>query len=250
MNADDQANRIVVSLPTALVPVAVALVDAVDKPAATGAVEVRVFSLSRGDAESVASALRESLSAGLSMGEAPPVVTPEPTANAVVVAASTARLATAAAMIETLDATVEPDAVGVRTVFLKHARAEAVTPIIESLLAGEEQDNRSRRSWWWDEPESDEEPIKVAAEPRLNAVVLTGPVGLLEVGEQIVRELDADGASAVSPRPLRVITLDNADATTIAESVVALFEGAGDAADGSDRCRQQRPHRPSNARAA
>src|SRR5690606_1253547 len=68
--------------------------------------------------------------------------------------------------------------------------------------------------------------LRVAAEPRLNALVVTGPVGVIEVAEQVATELDADRSAdeAGRARTVRVVPLANADATEVAASVEAMFK--------------------------
>src|SRR5690606_5337300 len=63
---------------------------------------------------------------------------------------------------------------------------------------------------------------------RLNALVVTGPVGLIEVAEQVITELDADRAAdgAARGRAVRVLPLTSADATEAAASVEAMFKDA------------------------
>ena len=65
--------------------------------------------------------------------------------------------------------------------------------------------------------------VKVAVEPRLNAVVVTGPRSVLEVADQVVAELDIDPGKAMEQRSLRVITLQNSDAQTLAANLNAVF---------------------------
>jgi len=237
VTADAKANRIVVSAPTALMPMAREVVATLDRPAAQGSVEVRVFTLSKGQAESVASALRAGLAAGAAPGEPSPVVTPEPGANAVVVAAAPERLRQAEEIIRQLDETASPDGVGLRTITLRHARAETVAPLLESLLTRPsivDQLAPWQRLDYLRSKEGEAPPVRVVAERRLNAVVVTGPAGLIELAEQVVRELDVPpgggGDSVAGGRPVRVIPLNNAEASEVAANLQAVFTDEAEAA--------------------
>ena len=228
--------RIVVSAPESLLAMAGDLVDAFDQPAASGSVEVRVFSLARGDASSVADAVGEALGAMALPGEPPAVVRAEAGSNTVIVAASASRLGEAERLIGAMDSVaVEPGGVGVRTIFLKHARAEVVAPIVERVL--EQEDVLSMVPDWgrWqvirDLARSgqsvESNTVRVEAERRLNALVVSGPAPVLELAEQVVSGLDVPGGSDAGERELRVITLVNAEAAAVVGTLDAVFDEDG-----------------------
>lgn len=229
VNADAKDNRLIVSAPTELMPVARQLIAALDIKNQGGTIEVRVFTLRKSKADSVAAALKAGLTAQTRPGEPAPVITAEPGSNSVVVAAPSARLNQAAELVKSMDESSQPDGVAVRTIYLKHAQAEAITPVIESLLSKksvlEMLPQWERGNFLRQQTQQEAAGIRVAAERRLNAVVVTGPVGVIEVAEQIVKELDADPqADPTRARSVRLITLANADAAATAASVEALFK--------------------------
>lgn len=236
---DPASNTLIVSAPDDLLTAAGELVKALDAPAGAGGVgdtrtiEVRVFSLTKGKAESVAQAVQAGLAAGLKPGEIAPTVRAEASGNAVVVAATSARLAQAEVLIKQLDSSAQTEQIGVRTIRLKHARAGALAPMLETLLRKESALDLLPQ---WQRAEylarmsqqggAGIQPVRVAADKRLNSIVVTGPIGLLEAGEQIATELDVDpsGAAAATARGIRVITLRNADADTLLPTIQALFD--------------------------
>lgn len=232
VNADAKSNRLIVSSPSVLMPVARELISVLDRKPGSASVEVRVFTLHKSKADSVAAALKAGLTAGATPGEPAPVVTAEPGSNSVVVAASAARLNQAEELVRSMDESAQPEGIAVRTVYLKHARAEALAPVVDSLLSkentGDVLPNWQRRLFLQQQGERQEVQFRVAAEPRLNALVVTGPVGLIEIAEQVITELDADraeGGSALA-RAVRVTPLQNADATEVGASIEALFKDA------------------------
>ncbi len=228
VNADTTSNRLIIAAPVDLMPVARQLIDVMDRARSGGDVEVRVFPLKKSKAESVARAITAGFAATAKPADPVPSVAAEATSNSVVVSGTAARLAQAEAIVTQLDETAQPDGIAVRTIQLKHARAEAITPVLESLLAKKsvvellpqwERGNYLRQ-------QSEDGGLRIAAEPRLNAVVVTGPVGMIEVAEQIVRELDTDG-TGVDPsarRSVRIIPITNADAETVAANIEAIFK--------------------------
>lgn len=232
-SADRASNRLVVSAPGLLMPVVTSLVETLDRAPAGDAVEVSVFRLTRGDAARAATAIRAALEAGRRPGRPAPVVNADAASNTLVIAASAEQMATARELVRGVDQAVEPSGVGVRTVFLANARAEAVAPIVEGVLRRRtEVPEQVRRNAWWMDPAllSGEPEVRVAAEPRLNAVVVSAPAAILELAEQLVRELDLSPRGPEGARLVRVIPVTNADAAALAQSVSAVFaeEAAGE----------------------
>ncbi len=233
---DAGTSRLYVSAASALMPLASELIDALDKPAPATAVEVRVFRLEEGDAESVASSLTDAVALGLRPGEPRPTIRAEASSNSVVVAASKERLETVAGLIEAMDSVaVEPGGLGVRTVFLEHARAESLAPVVEQVLTKETlfsvAPEWGRWQLAWNMSNRGQTPdfsgVKVAAERRLNALIVSAPLPMLELAEELISGLDVDpGDGPGGERTVRVITLMNADARELASNVEALFEDA------------------------
>ncbi|MCA9310311.1 MAG: hypothetical protein KDA21_03845 [Phycisphaerales bacterium] len=222
ITADDSANRLLVSAPSQLMPMARQFIAALDRAPTGGAVEVRVFPLTRSKAEGVAAALAKGLAASSRPGQPAPVVTAEPESNTVVVAATSEQMERAAELIRPMDTSIEPDLPGVRTVFLEHARAEQVAPVVSELLAGREVSEWMRLNMMQRRMDVEEGPdVRVVAEERLNAVVISAPVSMLNAAEEMIRQLDQPVSTA--GRPVRLVSLRNADAAEIAASLADVF---------------------------
>ncbi len=232
VTAEAETNRLLVSVPAPLMGMAEELIAALDEPRGEGATDVRVFRLTRGDAESVSSALSRALEAQAKPGETRPVITPERGSNSVVVAGSAATLSRAGELIEAMDEVAsEPAEVGVRTVFLQYARAETLAPIVQGVL--EKEDPIDRLPWWVQESArmqraqqggQEPTPIRVEPERRLNALVISAPLAVLELASEVVTELDVDpDARPGGGRSVRVITLANADAVELQQNIEAVF---------------------------
>ncbi|MEO0512610.1 MAG: secretin N-terminal domain-containing protein [Planctomycetota bacterium] len=234
VSPDADENRLVVSAPAALMPMVEAVVETLDTPSERRTTDVRVFRLARGDAEGVAVALREGLGGSQRPGEAPVRVTAETRANAVVVSASRERLLQAEGIVAELDQAATTDGSGVRTIFLKHARAERLAPVVQGVL---ERDSGIDAVPWWERLRlmsagvQTPPPVRVVPEASLNAMVVSGPTGAIELAEQLASELDIDPslASAAPERLVRVITLRNADARELADNLAVLTEDASTA---------------------
>jgi type II secretion system protein D len=236
--SDAASNTLLVSAPAEAQASAAEIIRGLDQPAASAATDVRVFRLSRGRAQDAAAALRVALLALARPGEDAPSVAPEPSSNALIVTGTAAQLARAQALIDQLDnEAVQPDGLGVRTLVLRHTRAETVVPVLQQVLARD--DGLAGLPDWvrgqivarrLDAAQPPE--VRVAADRRLNAVVVSGPQRILDLAEQVVAQLDsgpADGSSG--GLVLRVITLRNAEARELAAGIEGVF-AEGPAADG------------------
>jgi len=229
ITAEIESNRLVISAPGPLAPVIRELVATLDRPSGRE-VQVRLFALRQGSADSVAAALQAAFSAGLKPGEPRAVATAEPTSNTVVVSGSAERVAQAESLVRAMDDTVEPNGMAVRTISLKHARANSLAPILEQILTKESAlDMVPEWNRWMAisrEPSLAEgDVVRVAAEPRLNALVIAAPLDVIALAEEIISELDVapDGPDG-GERLVRVIPLLNADATALAANIDAVFE--------------------------
>ncbi|MCH8006329.1 MAG: hypothetical protein IH888_08880, partial [Planctomycetes bacterium] len=235
ISADRKTNTLIISAPQAIMSVADSLVTELDHPrAAVDVLDIRIFQLTQADAASVATAVRTALEAqteaeGLTER---PIITPEPSSNSVVVTATPQQMQRIEALIGSLDGALPAGQLQVRTVFLKHARAESVAPLVEELLAREELlDVNQLPSWarvnyMRARMERPEEPtVRVAADLRLNAVVISATATLLNIAEQMVAQLDVDMAmlDGVARRSVRVLVIENADAQELATNLAAIF---------------------------
>lgn len=234
LRADEQANRIVMSVPSAMMPMAGKLIEAMDAaPDGQGERGVRLVRLAQGDADSVASAVQDALRAGIRPGQPQPTVRAETRSNSIVIAASQSQIEEAVQLISQMDVQVEPEAVGVLTLRLQHTRAETVAPILETIL---QQDSVVDLLPWWaiggfaaQNPDQAVKPtIRVIPEPGSNTVVVAAPRPMLELAQQVVAELDsADGAGEADRRMVRLIPLRNADATEVSQNLAGVLSDEG-----------------------
>ncbi len=229
VTADAASNTLIVSAPAEGIAVADGIIKALDADSVATATEVRVFRLGKGAAETAAQTLRQTLKAQSSPGEPEAVVTPEATSNTITVVGTSTQLERAAKLIESLDVAVDIEGLGVRTVSLKHARAEALAPVMEQVLKTESGLDRLPQ---WARQQAiargavEQPRIRVAAEPRINALIVSGPRSVLDMAEEVAAQLDVEGDEARSDaqrRLVRVITLQNSDAAQLATNISAVF---------------------------
>lgn len=227
VSADEVSNTLIISAPRSVISTADGLVKALDQQAVASGVEVRVFRLGKGDARTIAPAITQAIKAQAKPGEPDPAVTPEPGSNTIVVVGTAEQIERAGKLVESMDAAVDRDGLGVKTVMLKHARSEAIAPVIQRVLQ-RESSLAGLPPWLRQQAiangTKESAEVRVASEPRLNALVISGPKAVLDVAEQVIAELDVDPVSAGGGgRDVRVLTLENADASQLAASLQAMF---------------------------
>ncbi|HRQ75801.1 MAG TPA: secretin N-terminal domain-containing protein [Phycisphaerales bacterium] len=250
ISADRDTNTLILSAPAAVMQMAEELIRQLDESMsfsadggashhAGGAMDVRIFQLTQSQAANVANAVRTAIDARAAQG--PPVppafaaarrvtIVAEPTSNSIIVTAPGDRMAEVESLIKPLDQGVSIDQPQVRTVFLKHARAENVAETVKQLLAGEEipiwmryEAVARNRQLPGTGPD-----VRVAADRRLNAVVISAPPAVLNIAEEMVAQLDispgqGSGSGDAASRSVRVLTVQNADAREIAANLQSLF---------------------------
>ncbi|MFI4872819.1 MAG: secretin N-terminal domain-containing protein [Phycisphaerales bacterium JB061] len=224
--AEPGTNRILMVAPAPLEALATELIASLDRTDASAAKDTRVYNLRQGDAQSVATAVSASLSAAGKPGQTPANVSAEPVSNSVVVVGDAEQITLAESLIKNMDEAVDTDGVSVRTIVLNNARAESLAPIIDEIVRREDA-TQMLPSWmmasYLAQGGSVRQPARVVAEPRLNALVVTGPGPVLDLAEQVIAELDSPQQAAGAQRPVRVLTVRNADAAGIAQTIEAVF---------------------------
>ncbi len=231
VSPDASANRVLVSAPADLMDLARQVIGQLDQPRddSQGATELRVFNLQTADAERVASSLSQTMAVwSANRGERlAPSISAEASTNSVVVAATPEQMSEIESLIEPLESGTSLDQPHVRTVFLAHARAESVAPIVTQLLAGEQFDQWIRFTAiqrGMELPDSGPD-VRVVPEPRLNAVIVSAPASVLDMAEEMIRQLDAD-PNVLDPsrqRKINVIALTTVDAAQVAQNLEAIF---------------------------
>ncbi len=230
VSADAASNTLIVSSPRELIAIAEGVISTLDQQSVATAVEVRVFRLTKGQAATIAPALTQSVNAQNVPGETAATITPEPGSNTIVIVGSSAQLARAAKLIEQMDVAVDPEGLGVRSIALKHARAESIAPTLQTILSRESALDKLPE---WAKVQAiarsgpnagEPAPVKVAADARTNAVIVSGPKALLDLAEQITSTLDTEAAGNMPTEAVRIITLQNADASELAQNLQAVFQ--------------------------
>ncbi|MEE2908342.1 MAG: secretin N-terminal domain-containing protein [Planctomycetota bacterium] len=231
VSSDEKTNTLIISAPTALMSVAESLITQLDTPAAARSIDVQVLTLSKADAGSVASTLQESInvSSRLRPGEPQASVKAQPSGNSIIVTGTPEQIEELRTVVARLDDGLASDQPQVRTVYLEHARAGSVAPIVEELLKAEVSIAEAWYSSRRGQPIPEKSQVRVQADLRLNAVVVVATPHVLAVAEQMVKQLDVDPGKihAAARRRVQVMHVRNADARELASSLEALFSESG-----------------------
>ena len=229
---DGVANRLIISAPESLMPIAAELVAQLDQPRiGQGEADVHVIPLQGMNAREVASAAQVALSARRAFNPGRPQATVQaaPSGRSVIVTGTHDQIVEVVSIIESVDTGDSPDDVQVRTVFLTQARAEHVAPMMESLLGQTvlSESERAHRLRYRLPLPDDREGVRVAADERLNAIIVSGRGADLAAAADMARQLDAvaDAKASDASRSVRVLPVRNADPAELAQSIEAVFGG-------------------------
>ncbi len=260
--ADLETNRVLISAPEPLMAFARKVIDRFDRDSASGiSREVRVFNLKQANADSVAETLRAmfdlpkpepEISPSTNRGKRRntqistsrsarsklaylPSISAETSTNSIIVSASAAQMAEIVTILDSIDEGASADQMMVRTIYLKHAQADRIAPVVERMLKGDRLDtwlmvDLLRRGREMPDLGPD---VRVAAEPRLNAIIVSAPSAVLDIAEEMVHQLDVDVstiAGAVT-QSVQVIPLHNTDASDIANNLRVVFADSIDNTD-------------------
>ncbi|MCP3904428.1 MAG: hypothetical protein GY715_12440 [Planctomycetes bacterium] len=222
VRADVQTNAIIVDAPVQRMAGFEQLVEQLDRQKLGEESEIRTYEIRHASLEALAATLRDlaqtgALSPSGQDRRSPVLVTTEPVSQKLVVSGSSVIFERVEQVLEELDVKRTGPASTLRFFRLEHARAETLAPVLGELLAGEQVRGSGQT------PQATE-PVRVAADPRLNAVVVSGPTAVLNIADEMIAQLDVDPTGfAGRARSLRVVVVENADATELASSLEALF---------------------------
>lgn len=187
-----------------------------DEQEGPAAGDVRIFALQNAKAEDLANVIRQAVpQQGYNprdprSSSAQVRVVADPNTNRLVVSAPIEQMVKIEAMIKELDGVVGTSEGGSRIFRLKHADAGQLSNIV--LNATRTIDPRSGRSMT---------RLTVAAEPRGNTLIVSGPAAEIEMAAKIIEEIDQ--APDAAAREIRVIQLKSGDARTIASALMRVL---------------------------
>jgi len=216
------SNSIVIQAPPEKLALAEELVRQFDTPDVSGKATILVVRLANAKADTLAKAVRSSLSGssgrsrrGQSSGQAV-TVTAEPNSNSILVRGQAGEVAKVVGMIKNLDADSTSDEVQVRVFPLKHSDAAELAKSLTGLFRDiVRQQNRSRSG--------SAVLFSASADERTNRLVITTTKSHFALVEELLKSLDQESDRPVND--VRYFWLTNAYATDVAARVNELFAG-------------------------
>jgi len=220
IQADDQANILVVAARSDNLPLIADIIDQLDIPAASGLETVRVYPLEHSDPAAVQKVLSDLFTgprATTLRNEDRPVITVDARTGSLVVAGNSKAFAIIEGLLKSLDQKLPFDLRDIALIPLEHADANVVAPTLQKLM-----DARVTQRASLNQGQADALKVIIMADQRSNALLVGGAREGFELVQTLARQLD-QAAPALSGR-VRLIPLEFADARVVASTLATLFE--------------------------
>ena len=210
------------------------LIQRLDTQQAELGLKVEVIPLAKADARKVAQTVQGLFREGTQGGPLPIVVSADERVNALVVSCGATDLKRIRDVVAKLDTDQTARVSEIRVIALKHARAENLTQVLNTALNQKitplsdlSPNAQSVLQFVTRTQEGQElvtaalkEAISITPDPRMNALVVSGPVDYMGLLEQIVGRLDNSSSREAK---IRVFSLRNADAQQTAQLLLSMF---------------------------
>ena len=236
---------LVVEAPKTKIDSIAALIASLDVEDAPGNVEIRTYQISNSKATDLAESLRRLFtdrssrssrygppSPGQSSdSKVEPRFEADAATNQLMVAATAAQFEEIEKVIQKLQAATVL-AVQTKTFTLKHARAEDIAGVLETMLAESGDSSHSRSDYYSRysrRSSSDAAAVKVSAVSAANAIVVQGPPEKLALAEKLIAAFDTPEAAGQAT--VRLVPLANADATSLAALLTKMLPPAAPGKD-------------------
>ncbi|MEY4689979.1 MAG: putative type secretion system protein precursor [Verrucomicrobiota bacterium] len=210
------------------------LIQRLDTQQAELGLKVEVIPLAKADARKVAQTVQGLFREGTQGGPLPIVVSADERVNALVVSCGATDLKRIRDVVAKLDTDQTARVSEIRVIPLKYARAENLTQVLNTSLnskiapLSDLSPNAQSVLQFVTRTEDGQElvtaalkeAISITPDPRMNALVVSGPVDYMGLLEQIVGRLDNSSSREAK---IRVFSLRNADAQQTAQLLLSMF---------------------------
>jgi len=232
--ADAWVNALIVGAVVEDMSMVDGLIQRLDTQQAELGLKVEVIPLAKADARKVAQTVQGLFREGTQGGPLPIVVTADERVNALVVSCGNTDLKRIRDVVAKLDTDQTARVSEIRVIPLKYARAENLTQVLNTSLnsriapLSDLSPNAQSVLQFVTRTENGQElvtaalkeAISITPDPRMNALVVSGPVDYMGLLEQIVSRLDNSSSREAK---IRVFSLRNADAQQTAQLLLSMF---------------------------
>ena len=220
IQADDQANILIVAARADDLPLIQEIIEQLDIPAASGLESVHIYPLEHADPSALQKVLSDLYSGPGSANlraEDKPTISVDARTGSLIVAGKEKAFTVIEALLKRLDQKLPFQLRDLALIPLEHADANVVGPTLQKLM-----DARVTQRASLTPNQADELKVIVIADQRSNALLVGGSREAFELVQNLAKQLD-QAAPAFSGR-IRLIPMRFADARVIANTVGALFE--------------------------
>jgi type II secretory pathway component GspD/PulD (secretin) len=235
------------------------LINQLDADPAPNGLAIHVFPLAKADVRKVALTVQGLFRDGPpgAPGQPTPVqVTADERINALVVSCGEVDARRIAELVKKLDTEQVARVSEIRVFPLKHARADSLSTILNTALNTKpapltDQQNPNAQSVLQFITRSNEgrelitaalkESVLITPDPRMNSLIVSGPVDYMGLLEQIITRLDA---SSPQEAKIKVFALKNSSARAMADILTQMFRMTASATTASQRTIQYTLVRP------
>jgi type II secretory pathway component GspD/PulD (secretin) len=220
VQADDQANILIVAARADNLPLIADIIEQLDIPGSAGLETVRLYPLEHSEPAAVVKILNELYSsprAATMRAEDKPIVTADPRTATVIVAGNGKAFAFVEALLKQLDQKLPVDLRDIALIPLEHADASGVAATLQKLM-----DARVTQRAALSQGQGDSLKVIILSDPRSNSLLVGGSREGFELVQNLAKQLDQ--ASPALSGNVRLIPLQIADARVIATTLSSLFE--------------------------
>ncbi len=232
--ADQWVNALLVGATVDDLSTVASLIEKLDsEPTETG-ISIHVFPLAKADARRVATTVQGLFRENLPNQVLPITVSADERINAIVVSCGETDAKRIGELVQKLDTDQVAKVSEIKVFPLQFARAEALATILNTALntkpvpLNEQSPNAQSvlqfitRTMQGQElvTAALKESVLITADPRMNSLIVSGPVDYMGLLEQIITRLDASSPQLAK---IKVFSLQNADARQMAELLTQMF---------------------------
>ena len=220
IQADDQANILIVAARADNVPLIQEVIDELDIPAASGLETVRIYPLEHADPAAIQKVLNDLYTGPRSATmrtEDKPIISVDARTSSLIVAGNSKAFSIIEALLKQLDQKLPFDLRDLALIPLDHADANVVAPTLQKLM-----DARVTQRASLNQGQADALKVIILSDQRSNSLLVGGSREGFELVQTLAKQLD-QAAPALSGR-VRLIPMRFADARVVASTLGTLFE--------------------------
>jgi type II secretory pathway component GspD/PulD (secretin) len=220
---DDRTDSLIVSGNETAFSMVTNLLEHLDKEGLSLAGQIRLLPLKHATAQSLAMALTTLFNQRAQSSRSPdaqrkrPVIIPDPRSNSLLVSAGVEDSQALDALLEKLDRKPENAAVSITVIGLRHNDSAQVASMLTTVFAA-----RRRSITAPGQPPAPQDEVDVAADPLVNALIISASPENLELARNLITQVDAE--PVVQEGLIQTFTLKQADAQRAATMLRSLVD--------------------------